>query len=187
MRGTPYFEAPLLSTLKRDMGVCQVRKNRMETRHRTSCRLPGKRVPGASQRSRILKLRITVGGACAIVYGVSPEKPTVAEPLKNKATNVGAITKGRNLKKNTNQTSDDIEIREGSTVFWKRKEGTPAGWISFRESLRVVWEGSNLLSLRKRHRSSTTRQSRKRVGENRPSRAPIVGSEVCRPQRHQLC
>ena len=113
---------------------------------------------------------MTVGGVWKIADDLPAGQPMVAEPLINQATGLGAVRKRWDPQKGfTNETSDDFEIREGSTstgcdlmpqqrgfidpkttyeltydamlqrtVICNRKEGTPAGWIPFRESLIVV-------------------------------------------------
>ena len=114
---TTYIKAPPLSPLEHDMSVCWFRKNRTETRHNTACQQPGKRVPGASHRNRIPQRRITVGGVWAIVHDVPPGQPTVAKPLINYVASLGTWRNRRKgtRKRNTHETSDGIEIREGST------------------------------------------------------------------------
>ena len=69
-------------SLEHDMSVCYFRKNRMETRY-NACRLPGKRVPGASHLNRIPQRLIAVGGVWKIVHDIPTGQPTVAEPLIN--------------------------------------------------------------------------------------------------------
>ena len=52
-----------------------------DTPRKVACRLPSKRVPGASHRNRIPQRRITVGEVWKIVHDVHKGQPTVAEPL----------------------------------------------------------------------------------------------------------